>query len=196
MQLKWQISLWCLLAKISFKDFSPRCKMWKYEKTTNNWVFCIFTQSSQLLQICSENCPKSYLIQNINRSNGKHGGYFHFRQWRGGEVLILHFYLSSKFVSTYKIHQMSVPLQIHTNPHYKTFSEANLPFQGLRGSINEVRHFSNQTNLLKPLKLFKNTNKTEFYFVSGSLESASTRLQPSYGSFQLGNEVKRMGNRQ
>ena len=105
-------------------------------------------------------------------------------------MLILHFYLSSKFVSTYKIHQMSVPLQIHTNPHYKTFSEANLPFQGLRGSINEVRHFSNQTNLLKPLKLFKNTNKTEFYFVSGSLESASTRLQPSYGSFQLGNEVK------
>ena len=95
MQLKWQFSLWCLLAKISFKDFSPCCKMWKYEKTTNNWVFCIFTQSSQLLQICSENCPKSYLIQNINRSNGKHGGYFHFRQWRGGEVLILHFYLSS-----------------------------------------------------------------------------------------------------
>ena len=42
----------------------------------------------------------------------------------------------------------------------------------------------------KPLKLFKNTNKTEFYFVSGSLESASTRLQPSYGFFQLGNEVK------
>ena len=128
---------------------SPCCKMWKYEKTTNNWVFCIFTQNSQLLQICSENCPKSYLIQNINRSNGKHGGYFHFRQWRGGEVLILHFYLSSKFFSTYKFHQMSVPLQIHTNPHYKTFSEANLPFQGLRGSINEVRHFSNQTNLLK-----------------------------------------------
>ena len=147
MQLKWQFSLWCLLANISFKDFSPCCKMWKYEKTTNNWVFCIFTKNSQLLQICSENCRKSYLIQIINRSNGKHGGYFHFRQWRGGEVLILHFYLSSKFFSTYKFHQMSVPLQIHTNPHYKTFSEANLPFQGLRGSINEVRHFSNQINL-------------------------------------------------
>ena len=130
------------------------------------------------------------LIQNTNRSNGKHGGYFHFRQWRGGEVLILHFHLSSKFVSTYKIYQMSVPLQIHTNPHYKTFSEANLPFQGLRGSINEVRHFSNQTNLLKTYWYFLNNNKTEFYFVSGSLESASTRLQPSYGSFQLGKEVK------
>ena len=64
MQLKWQFSLWWLLANISLKDFSPCCKMWKYEKTTNNWVFCILIQNSQLLQICSET--------NSNKSNSKH----------------------------------------------------------------------------------------------------------------------------
>ena len=68
MQLKWQFSLWCLLAKISFKDFSPCCKMWKYEKTTNNWVFCIFTQNSQSDKIIAN------LFRRLSKvlSNSKH----------------------------------------------------------------------------------------------------------------------------
>ena len=167
MQLKWQFSLWCLLANISFKDFSPCCKMWKYEKTTNNWVFCIFTQNSQLLQICSENCPKSYLIQNINRSNGKHGGYFHFRQWRGGEVLILHFYLWSKFFSTkskclflYK----STQIRITKLSVKQTCLSKACVDPSMKWDIFQIK----QTCWI-PLKLFKTPMKLDFILCQGAL---------------------------
>ena len=120
--LIWQSATWldmCNLKRrptIEFAAYFDLITFFTQNSLTGQTVLHVFSQIT-FIQFKIE-IPNKLM----NRADGKHCGHLHIGQWCRGKV------------DNIKTHFKSFLLSL-----LLSFSEANLPFQGLRGSIYEVR---------------------------------------------------------